>query len=436
MSWKGGEGDREESLRRIKERISQIRIDASRSWKVFRRSILAVTGLAMVVSVSLISFFADDIAVEHPSRDLLDTRDTWVNDYEPKRAPPFSEECDWHKQTISLTTLRRWDDNWTAALSHEKVNPQDRTFYRDTLEVIELVSLEDSLGYDIDLNLVSVDEENSSLIWISEELMANTSYTTIRLTYVFNNDEMHHPWLPDGYDVCIFGTNNEGQDLFSKVLYGSRVSLKIGFTVASLTVIIGTVVGSISGYYGGRIDEVMMRITDVFFAVPGLILAMAFVAALEAVESFTMPLWLAILVPISFLAISARSLVADSILPSSGKKSSEGSGSIFSFINQPIIALSLIMFLILAGPWEGFFTVTDSWLWRVLSSLIIIFLVVGIVVADRALLDQSSFDDYLGRAKTALDWRNPYRYLTLRTLAIFVSVVIIHRLSGDSDWGR
>ena len=91
------------------------------------------------------------------------------------------------------------------------------------------------------------------------------------------------------------------------------------------------------------------------------------------------------------------------------------------------------MFLILAGPWEGFFTVTDSWLWRVLSSLIIIFLVVGIVVADRALLDQSSFDDYLGRAKTALDWRNPYRYLTLRTLAIFVSVVIIHRLSGDSD---
>ena len=44
MSWKGGEGDREESLRRIKERISQIRIDASRSWKEFRRSILAVTG--------------------------------------------------------------------------------------------------------------------------------------------------------------------------------------------------------------------------------------------------------------------------------------------------------------------------------------------------------------------------------------------------------
>ena len=90
MTWKEGEEDRKESLRRIKESLAQIRLDASRSWKVFRRSILAVSGLAMVVSVSLISFFADDIAVEHPSRDLQDTRDTWTNDYEPKRAEPFS----------------------------------------------------------------------------------------------------------------------------------------------------------------------------------------------------------------------------------------------------------------------------------------------------------------------------------------------------------
>ena len=57
---------------------------------------------------------------------------------------------------------------------------------------------------------------------------------------------------------------------------GSRVSLKIGITVAMLTVTLGTIVGSISGYYGGRVDEVIMRICDIFFAVPGLILAMAF----------------------------------------------------------------------------------------------------------------------------------------------------------------
>ena len=144
---------------------------------------------------------------------------------------------------------------------------------------------------------------------------------------------MHHWWLPDGYDVCIFGTNNEGQDLFSKVLYGSRVSLKIGFTVASLTVVIGTVVGSISGYYGGRVDEVVMRITDVFFAVPGLILAMAFVAALEAVERFIMPLWLAVLIPVAFLSIATRSVVSDSILPSSGLKPKDTLQSLLSLIH-------------------------------------------------------------------------------------------------------
>ena len=65
---------------------------------------------------------------------------------------------------------------------------------------------------------------------------------------------MHHWWLPDGYDVCIMGTTNTGQDLFSKILYGSRISLKIGITVAFLTVALGTIIGSISGYYGGVID--------------------------------------------------------------------------------------------------------------------------------------------------------------------------------------
>ena len=75
------------------------------------------------------------------------------------------------------------------------------------------------------------------------------------------------------------------------------MSLTIGFTVATLTVIIGTIIGSISGYFGGRTDEAIMRITDIFFAVLGLILALAFVAALQAVDN-TIPLALAFSVPI------------------------------------------------------------------------------------------------------------------------------------------
>ena len=138
--------------------------------------------------------------------------------------------------------------------------------------------------------------------------------TTIWLTYEFDNEAMHHWWMPDGYDVCIFGTNNQGQDMFSKVLYGSRVSLKIGFTVALLTVTIGTIVGSVSGYFGGRIDEVIMRICDIFFAVPGLILAMAFVTAMSAMTSLTMPVWLGVLVPILVLWWATRSYLESTVV--------------------------------------------------------------------------------------------------------------------------
>ena len=267
MSWQDGSEDRAESRRRILERAAQAKYDLQRGWKIYRRSLLAVAGLLMVISISVVSIFADDIAVEHPGRNLQDTRDVWHIDYEPRKAAPFSEECDTRNQKVSLTTLRRWDANGTDALSPVKI-AEDNSFYEDILVVTEFKEVVDRNGNSISLDLVYLDPTNNSYFWIADELMENNSVTQIKLIYKFENEEMHHWWMPEGYDVCIFGTNDEGQDLFSKILYGSRVSLTIGFTVATLTVIIGTIIGSISGYFGGRVDEVIMRITDIFFAVP------------------------------------------------------------------------------------------------------------------------------------------------------------------------
>jgi peptide/nickel transport system permease protein len=78
----------------------------------------------------------------------------------------------------------------------------------------------------------------------------------------------------------LMGTDNQGRDILSRVIYGSRIPLLISFTVTAVIVIIGVPLGGIAGYYGGRIDEVVMRITDVFLAFPSLILAIAFVAFL------------------------------------------------------------------------------------------------------------------------------------------------------------
>ena len=265
--WDEGKEDRKESLRRLVEALSQSRNDISRSWRIYRRSLLAVVGLMLVMSVVTVSIFADDIAVEHPYRNLQDTQWLWTIDNEPQRAHPFAEECDWHEQSISLTQHRRDEIVTVVAVSDNKVGDDNR-YYRNTLIVIELLSLKDNKGYDLNTSLISIDPNNSSILVLSQELYDNMSLTTIWLTYEFDNEAMHLSWMPDGYDVCIFGTTHQGQDLFSKVLYGSRVSLQIGITVALLTVTIGTIVGSVAGYFGGRVDEVIMRICDVFFALP------------------------------------------------------------------------------------------------------------------------------------------------------------------------
>ena len=76
------------------------------------------------------------------------------------------------------------------------------------------------------------------------------------------------------------GTDQLGRDVLSRMIYGARISLLIGTVVVGLAASIGTVVGLIAGYAGGWLDEGLMRLTDVFFAFPALILAMAISGAL------------------------------------------------------------------------------------------------------------------------------------------------------------
>ena len=100
----------------------------------------------------------------------------------------------------------------------------------------------------------------------------------------------HDPFAQDlgnrlqapGVDGHLFGTDSLGRDIYSRILYGARISIYIVLLVAMVAPVMGLIVGTVAGYAGGWIDVVLMRLTDIFLAFPRLILALAFVAALGA----------------------------------------------------------------------------------------------------------------------------------------------------------
>jgi peptide/nickel transport system permease protein len=86
-------------------------------------------------------------------------------------------------------------------------------------------------------------------------------------------------WIQGGSDKYLLGTDHLGRDVLSRLIFGARVSLVVGFTAVVFAGFVGTLLGILSGYIGGWVDQVIMRVTDSWLAIPGLTFAI-FLAAI------------------------------------------------------------------------------------------------------------------------------------------------------------
>jgi peptide/nickel transport system permease protein len=134
------------------------------------------------------------------------------------------------------------------------------------------------------------------------------------------------PYDPSSIDVYnvlsppdkahILGTDELGRDLLSRIIWGSRVSLKVGFVAVGIAIMIGIILGSIAGFYGGRVDAILMRFVDIMLAFPTFFLILAVIAILEpniftimAVIGITGWMDVARLVRAEFLTLKERDFV-------------------------------------------------------------------------------------------------------------------------------
>jgi len=113
-----------------------------------------------------------------------------------------------------------------------------------------------------------------------------------------NGQDILHALAPPGTSGHLLGTDQFGRDVLSRLLYAGRIDLLIAFGATSVCLVCGSMVGLVSGYLGGRVDAVLMRVVDIVFAFPFIVLVLTIIAILgPGLRNMFISIWLVSWVP-------------------------------------------------------------------------------------------------------------------------------------------
>ncbi|MDT0683139.1 ABC transporter permease [Roseicyclus sp. F158] len=219
-------------------RIEEIATDAEASqwrltWRAFKRHRLALVSLWIIVAIYLIALFAEVVAPYDPHA----TSSTAV--YHPPQAVHFIDRSD------DGFAIRPW--------------VQKMTLVRDPMTLS--ATYEPAEGEKVYLSIFGKGDEYS--LW-----------------GLFDGDRHLVTGADPDERFYLFGTDRLGRDMLSRTIYGARISMSVGLLGVTFSLIIGTILGGFSGYYGGRIDMVVQRLVELILALPTIPIWLGLSAAL------------------------------------------------------------------------------------------------------------------------------------------------------------
>ncbi len=226
------------------------------AWNEFKKRSVALSALGIAVLLYSIAFLAPFLAPFSPNVQ----HDLTVTAYQP---PMKSFNVLVLKEPIRQNIPLRSEETLTAKIANQAIQTNHLLIHRGKTNKLVFVD-----SYELQNQHVTFQQGFRTKKLPYNALKGGEAFLHSKTTQAEFIDE----------NTFLLGTDQYGRDILSRVIYGSRISLSIGFLVVFIAVTLGTILGVVSGYFGGTTDNLIMRFVDILIAFPGLFLILIIIA--------------------------------------------------------------------------------------------------------------------------------------------------------------